>query len=283
MRSKFHAFDGFNYALLAIIALLTLYPFWYVLVISVSTEKAFYSDVYHLWPSSFSLATYQYALTNELLFRSLLISTAVTAMGLALSMLLTSIGAYALSKKTLKGRKPLFLFILFTMFFNGGIVPLYVLVNQLGMQNTLFAMFVPAAMNTFNLILMMNYFSEMPESLEEAARMDGCGEWRVLFRVVLPTAKPIAMTIMLFYGVFYWNDWFFAMLFMSDQTLYPLPLFLRNLVLSSQSFMAAGLSRQVPEMIKATVIVISIVPVLAVYPFVQKHFVQGIMLGSVKE
>jgi putative aldouronate transport system permease protein len=280
---KLHLFDYINYFVLAVITIITIYPFWYVLVISFSTQEGFYKDIYHIIPNSFSLETYQYALTNEQIFRSLGVSISVTVLGVLFSMLLTSMGAYVLSKTHLKGRKSLFIFMIFTMFFNGGIVPLYVLVNSLHMRDTILALIIPMAINTFNLILMMNYFASLPDSLEEAAKIDGCNDFQILFKVVLPSSKPIVMTILLFYAVFYWNEWFLAMLFISNQEIYPLSLFLRNMILSSQNYMSIGLSRQVPEMLKSAVIVISIVPVLLFYPFVQKHFVQGIMLGSVKE
>ncbi|MEH7441988.1 carbohydrate ABC transporter permease [Bacillus sp. JJ1122] len=280
---KFHLFDYINYLLLGFITLVTIYPFWYVLVISLSTQEGFYKDIYHIIPNSFSLETYKYAFTNEQIFRSLAVSLTVTVLGVLLSLILTAMGAYVLSKKNLKGRKQLFIFMIFTMFFNGGIVPLYVLVNSLQIRDSIWALIIPMAINTFNLILMMNYFSSLPESLEESAKMDGCNDFQILFKIVLPSSKPIVMTIILFYAVFYWNDWFLAMLFISDQEMYPLSLFLRNMILSSQNFMSTGLARQVPEMLKATIIIISIIPVLIFYPFVQKHFVQGIMLGSVKE
>lgn len=280
---KFHLFDVFNYLLLGFITLVTIYPFWYVLVISLSTQEGFYQDIYHIIPNSFSLETYKYAFTNEQIFRSLAVSLTVTVLGVLLSLILTAMGAYVLSKKNLKGRKQLFIFMIFTMFFNGGIVPLYVLVNSLHMRDSMWALIIPMAINTFNLILMMNYFSSLPESLEESAKIDGCNDYQILFKIILPSSKPIVMTIILFYAVFYWNDWFLAMLFISDQEMYPLSLFLRNMILSSQNFMSTGLARQVPEMLKATIIIISVIPVLLFYPFVQKHFVQGIMLGSVKE
>ncbi|MGP4078748.1 carbohydrate ABC transporter permease [Pseudalkalibacillus sp. R45] len=282
-KKKMHLFDYLNYAFLIFITLVTVYPFWYVLVISFSSQEGYYQSLYHIIPNSFSLETYKYALTNEQIFRSLGVSISVTVLGVFVSLVLTAMGAYVLSKQRLKGRKFFFLFMIFTMFFNGGIVPLYILVNSLELRDTILALVLPMAVNTFNLILMMNYFSSLPDSLEEAAKIDGCNDFQILFKIVLPSSKPIVMTIILFYAVFYWNDWFLAMLFISDQDLYPLSLFLRNMIISSQNFMSTGLALQVPEMLKSAVIVISVVPVLLFYPFVQKYFVQGIMLGSVKE
>jgi putative aldouronate transport system permease protein len=153
----------------------------------------------------------------------------------------------------------------------------------LHLKDTILALFLPNAMSTFNLILMKNYFLSIPESLEESAKIDGASELRILLRIVLPVSKPIVATILLFYSVFFWNDWFCAMLFVSSGKLSPLSLVLRNLILSTTNFMAQGLQRQIPDMIRAAVIIISIVPIMAVYPLIQKYFVQGIMLGSVKE
>ncbi|TLS38389.1 carbohydrate ABC transporter permease [Pseudalkalibacillus caeni] len=282
-KQKMHVFDYINYTILTILTLATIYPFWYVLVISFSTQEGYYQSAYHLLPNSFSLETYKYAFTNDQVFRSIGISLTVTIGGVLISLVLTAMGAYVLSKQKLKGRKAFFIFMIFTMFFNGGIVPLYILVNSLEMRDTVWALILPMAINTFNLILMMNYFSSLPESLEEAAKIDGCNDFQILFKIVLPSSKPIVMTIVLFYAVFYWNDWFLAMLFISNQDYYPLSLFLRNMIISSQNFMSTGLAIQVPEMLKSAVIVISVVPVMLFYPFVQKYFVQGIMLGSVKE
>jgi putative aldouronate transport system permease protein len=153
----------------------------------------------------------------------------------------------------------------------------------LHLKDTILALFIPNAMSTFNLILMKNYFLSIPESLEESAKIDGAHELQILLRIVLPVSKPIVATILLFYSVFFWNDWFCAMLFVSSAKLSPLSLVLRNLILSTTNFMAQGLQRQIPDMIRAAVIIISIVPIMAVYPLIQKYFVQGIMLGSVKE
>lgn len=284
LRKKFEAFDYFNYFLMVLISLITLYPFWYVLVISVSTQEAYYGDIYHLIPRSFSLDTYIYALTNPAIFHSFRISLVVTTAGTLMAMVLTSMGAYALSKEYLKGRKLFFRLIIFTMFFNGGLVPFYIVVSQvLRMRDTIFAFFVPMAINTYNLILMKNYFTTVPDSLEESAKIDGYNDILILFKIVIPVSKPIVATIALFYAVFFWNDFFMAMLFSSNDKIYPLSVVLRNFVLSTTNFMAQGLQRQVPDMIRAAVIIISIVPIMLVYPFIQKYFVQGIMLGSVKE
>lgn len=282
-RIKLTIFDFINYIILIILALITIYPFWYVLVVSFSTQQAYYNDLYHIIPKSFSLETYQYVLSNKSIFRAFGISLFVTFAGLALSMVLTSLGAYALSKKDLKGRKIFFTMIIITMFFNGGLVPWYMTINYTGIGKSILAFFVPTAINTFNLILLKNYFSSIPDSLTESAEIDGANDLQILFKIAIPVSVPIMVTVALFYAVFFWNDWFAAMLFAKSQKMYPLPLLLRNMIMSSQNYMTVGLNRQLPDMVKATVIIVSITPIMLVYPFIQKYFIQGIMLGSIKE
>jgi len=191
-------------------------------------------------------------------------------------------GAYVLSKGDLEGRNFMFRMIIFTMFFGGGLVPFYILLTSMGFRNNILVLFVPSAMNTFNLILMKNYFATtVPQSLEDSARIDGLNDFQILFRIVLPTSMPIVATISLFFAVSYWNNWFMAMLFISNAKLLPLALVLRNLVLSARSFYVPP--TVVPQMVKASVILIAIIPIIMVYPFIQKHFVKGIMLGAIKE
>ena len=262
--------------------LVTLYPFWYILVVATATERGFFADYYHIIPKSFTLASFQTALSRPLVYVAFFVSVLVTLAGTALSLLLTSMGAYVLSKNDLPGRNFFFRLIIFTMFFSGGLIPLYILLTSLGMRNSLLVLFVPNAINTFNLILMKNYFAtSVPQSLEDSARIDGYNEIQILFLIVLPTSMPIVATIGLFYSVYFWNDWFFPMLFISDAKLYPLSMVMRNLVVSATSvFVPIDV---VPEMLKAAVIAISIIPIVMVYPFIQKHFVKGILLGAVKE
>lgn len=282
-QSKLTSFDYINYVILGIMSIITIYPFWYVLVVSFSSQQGYYNDMYHIIPKSFSLETYKYVLANKYIFRAFGISSIVTIAGLALSMVLTSLGAYALSKKDLKGRNIFFTLIILTMFLNGGLVPWYMTINYMGLGKNILAFFVPTAVNTFNLILLKNYFQAIPESLIESAEIDGANDLQILFKIAIPVSIPIMVTIALFYAVFFWNDWFAAMLFAKDQNMYPLPLLLRNMIMSSQNYMSVGFSRQLPDMVKAAVIIVSITPIMLIYPFIQKFFIKGIMLGSVKE
>ena len=281
-RQRMQPFDVFNYFLLLVATLVTLYPFWYILVVATATERGFFADYYHIIPKSFTLASFRTALSRPLVYVAFFVSVLVTTAGTALSLLLTSMGAYVLSKNDLPGRNFFFRLIIFTMFFSGGLIPLYILLTNLGMRNSLLVLFVPNAINTFNLILMKNYFAtSVPQSLEDSAKIDGYNEIQILFLIVLPTSMPIVATIGLFYSVYFWNDWFFPLLFISDAKLYPLSMVMRNLVVSATSvFVPIDV---VPEMLKAAVIAISIIPIVMVYPFIQKHFVKGILLGAVKE
>ena len=282
MRRRAGVFDLINYTFLFVFTLLTLYPFWYTLVVATSTQEGFFSSLYHIIPNSFSLESFSTALGMPSIYTSFAISVLVTVCGTVLSLFLTSMGAYALSKGDLEGRNFMFRMIIFTMFFGGGLVPFYILLTQMGFRNNLLVLFVPSAMNTFNMILMKNYFATtVPQSLEDSARIDGLNDFQILFRIALPTSMPIVATISLFFAVSYWNNWFMAMLFISKSKLLPLSLVLRNLVLSARSFYVPP--NVVPQMVKASVIIISIVPIVMVYPFIQKHFVKGIMLGAVKE
>jgi putative aldouronate transport system permease protein len=173
---------------------------------------------------------------------------------------------------------------LITFFFDGGLVPNFVLIRQLGMRNSLLAVMLPFTINPFYLILMKNYFANRSQEIEEAAKIDGAGEFGILFRIIVPTSKPILATIGLFYAVFYWNDWFWPMIYIADRELFPMALFLRNLISQASSQgVDPGMYTQNPATIRAAAIVITIVPIIVVYPFLQRYFVHGIMLGSSKE
>ena len=275
-------FDLINYTILFIFTLLTLYPFWYTLVVATSSSEGFFSSFYHVIPNSFSLESFAAALKLPAIYTSFGISIFITVCGTVLSLFLTSMGAYVLSKGDLEGRNFMFRMIIFTMFFSGGLVPFYILLTQMGFRNNILVLFVPSALNTFNMILMKNYFAtSVPQSLEDSARIDGLNDIQILFRIVLPTSMPIVATISLFYAVSLWNNWFMAMLFISDNKLLPIAMVLRNLVLSARSLYVPP--TVIPQMVKAAAIIISITPIIMVYPFVQKHFVKGIMLGAIKE
>lgn len=277
-------FDYINYLLLLLFAVSTFYPFWNILVISVSTDEAYFADWYHIIPKSFTLDSYLYNFKEVQVLRSLMISIIITTVGTFTAVLLTSMAAYFLSKPYLRTRNFIFRLFIITMFFKGGVIPLYILVARLGLRNTIFALFLPTLLNMFFLIITKNYFAGIPPSLEESARIDGANDFVILFKIIIPTSKPIIATISLFYAVQFWNDWLNGLLYLTERKLYPLSLYLREIISSAiTAEVAAVIDIQAPATIRAAAIIITVTPIILVYPFVQKHFVKGILLGATKE
>ena len=274
------------YTFLTVFALLILIPVWHIFVISISSPSVYMTDPYHLIPKSFSLAEYKRAFYSiGGIARALLISVEITGLGTALSMFLSCCGAYTLSKRDLPGRSVLFRILVFTMFFNGGLVPFYILVRNLKLSDTILALTLPVALSTYNLIIMKNYFAGLPVSLEESAKIDGYNDIQILYKIIIPISKPIIAAISLFYAVAYWNDYFMATLFISSNDMFPLQIVLRQMIVQNMVLAQVGVqtSGSNPEQFKMACIIIGIIPVLCVYPFVQKYFTKGIMLGAVKE
>ncbi len=284
-RFKFGIADILIYLVLILFSLAILLPMWHILVISTSSPDVYLRDTYHLVPKSFSLGEYKRAFSSlGGIINSLFVSIKVTGLGTALSMLLTSMGAYVLSKKGLPGRNFLFKILVFTMFFSGGLVPFYVLVKNLHLDDTIFALTIPLAISTYNLIIMKNYFASLPESLEEAAKIDGYNDVQILFKIIIPVSKPVFAAVSLFYGVAYWNDYFMATLFISSNNMYPLQVVLRQMIIQNLVMAQVGVATVAsnPEQFKMACIIIGIIPVLIIYPFVQNSFSKGIMMGAVK-
>jgi putative aldouronate transport system permease protein len=286
MKQRWSIFDFVNAFIMIVLGFITVYPFWYLLVVSFSTEEAYYSDPLHLIFRSFNLDAYTYVLGNPTMFRSILISVGVMAVGTISSIVITSMAAYALSKRHLRGSNFFQIMIIITMFFHGGTISTYTMVSKMGLRNNLMVLVLLSLFNTYNLILMRNYFKNaVPESIEEAARIDGCNDFGVLFRIIIPVSKPIIATISLFYAVQYLNDWFTPMMYITRPKLFPLVTVIRNIITASSgvSELPGVAMRNQPDIIKAAALMVSIIPILSAYPFIQRYFVQGIMLGSVKE
>ena len=285
-QKKIDIFDIINHTVLIIFSLIVLLPFWNIFVISISSYKTYLDDSYHLIPWGVSLNEYKRAfMQSKELLVSLWATVKITGFGTVVSMLLTTMGGYAMSKESLPGRNFIFKIFIFTMFFGGGLVPFYVLVKKLNFADTIFALTIPMAISTFNMILMKNYFTTLPISLEEAAKIDGYNDIQILFKVVLPISKPVLAAISLFYAVGYWNDYFSAMLFISSNKLMPFQIYLRNLIIQNVTATRVGVHTGPSsyEQFKMAVIIVGIIPVLAVYPFIQKYFTKGILLGSIKQ
>lgn len=285
---KLELFDAINYTLLTLICVVMLYPFINVASVSLSSYSAYVNNPMMIWPHEFNLAAYQEIMSRALLWRSYMNTLIVTICGVSIGIFLYIITAYPLSKNVLKGRRFLMVLIVFTMLFNGGLIPNYYLMRSLGLLDTLAALILPALFSGFSLILMKNFFESLPEELEEAARMDGASDPYILFRIVVPLSKPIIATLCLFAAVGYWNNFFNAIIYIRSVTNWPLMLYLREVIeaasmMAQQSNAAEMGSQQVTsETLKYATLMIVMIPILAVYPFLQKYFVKGIMLGSVK-
>lgn len=284
----YRTFLVINGIVLIIVCLLMLYPFITVLAQSFSSAGAIKAGQVSFWPVGFNIDTYRAVVDDGPFWRSYANTVLYTVVGTAIAMILTTTYAFVLSKPHLRGRKVLIGIAVFTMFFNGGIVPNYVLISSLHMKNTMWAIVLPGAISVFNLLVMKSFFESLPKDLEEAAQIDGLGWFGIFGRIVLPLSKAVIATMVLFYSVAFWNDWFAAFLYLDKSQLFPVTLFLRNLIAgasttTSEGAAAAGTTTaMVSANIQAVTMILTIIPILCVYPFVQRHFVSGVMLGSVK-
>ncbi|MCP1311970.1 carbohydrate ABC transporter permease [Paenibacillus tyrfis] len=281
-------FDAGNVVFLTLLMALTVYPIVYVAFASVSDAASLMAHKGMLWkPLGFSLEAYVSVFNNPMILKGYVNTLFVVIVGLAFNLSLTAFGAYALSRKSLRYRKPLMLFIVFTMFFSGGLIPFYFTVKGIGLADSLWALIIPHAINTFNLIIMKTSFEAIPDSLEESAKIDGANDFVILFRIMLPLSMPVIAVMMLYYGVSHWNSWFHAMIFLQDRSLYPLQLVLREILLQGEaSSMAVGATDTDVAMLSVTLkyatIIVATVPILFVYPFLQKYFVKGALVGAIK-
>lgn len=281
-------FIGANVVILSMLSFITAYPVLYVLFASLSNPADFLSHQgVLLKPAGFSLAAYKLVFENRMIMSGYLNTIIVVVAGVTTNIMMTSLGAYFLSRKGVLWRNPIMMMIVFTMFFGGGLVPYYLTVTGIGLQNTLLALIIPTAVSTFNLILMRTSFMGIPDEITESATMDGASHLTVLFKIVLPLSMPVVAVMVLYYGVGHWNAWFNAMLFIRDRSLYPLQLVLREiLVVNNVDAMLAGTDSfdkgLVSETLKYSVIIVATVPILALYPFLQKYFVKGMMIGALK-
>ncbi len=287
---RIELFDVINYLLIGLACLCMLYPFVNVAAVSVSSYTAFISNPMMIWPTDFNLEAYKEIMRHPILWRSYLNTIIVTAAGVTIGVFLYLITAYPLSKKHLRGRKLFMLLIVFTMLFNGGLIPNFYLIRSLGLLDSLWALILPALFSGFSLILMKNYMEHLPEELEEAARIDGASEPYILFRIFFPLSMPIVATLGLFAAVGYWNNFFNAVVYIRSVENWPLMLFLREIIEGSKmkeistggNAAELGAGTVPTETLKYATLMIVMLPILCVYPFLQKFFVKGIMLGSVK-
>lgn len=277
-------FDWINIVFLTLLALACFYPFWDCLVVSFSSLKSYLSTGIHLWPSEWSAEGYGYMLKSLELWRSYANSIFITVVGTLINMLITTMTAYVLSKKDLKGQRVFMFMAVFTMMFSGGIIPTYIVVKDMGLMNSIWSMIIPTAINTYNLIILRNFFMELPAELEEAALLDGCTEIGVLFRIMLPISKPALTTVTLFYAVDHWNDFFSAIMYINDKDAWPLQLYLRSMLFQNDAAYSSGGESLflLGQPMKMAAVILAIVPIMCAYPFFQKYFTTGITAGAVK-
>ena len=285
---SYRTFRAINTVLLIVVMLVTLYPFVNVIAQSFSAEGYIISGQVNVIPRGFNIETYKVVMADSMFWTNYKNTVVYTVVGTAIAMALTTTFAYALSKKRLKGRTIFIGIAVFTMFFNGGLIPNYILIKSLGMTNSIWAIVLPNAISIFNLLVMKAFFENLPEELEEAASVDGLTTYGIFGRIVLPLSKAVLATMVLFYAVGFWNSWFQAFLYMDRAELYPVTVYLRNLIAGATN--AASVSggagadglAQVAANIQAVTIVLTVLPIICLYPFLQKYFVSGVMLGSVK-
>ena len=284
-KRKNTAFDYMVYLILAVLGFLCFFPFWYVFVISVSTADSYLADKLHFLPHALDFSEYYRTLVSSGFLRSFGISVLITLCGTLIALVLTIPSAYALSRPQFAPRKVFNGLIMFTMLFSGGMIPSYIVVTRLGLANKLPALFLPMACSAYNLIITKNFMTSLPVSLEESARIDGASDITIFFKIVFPLSKPIMAVMALFYGVGIYNDYFNSVLYISSRELYPLQMLLREMIVANtmqSSMIGLGNLTNKSEIFKMATVVISIVPILCVYPFLQKYYVKGLMLGAVK-
>ncbi|GBF74304.1 ABC transporter permease [Paenibacillus sp. 598K] len=285
----YKVFNVINIAVLIVLALLCIIPLIHVLAVSLSAKSAADANIVGLWPVDWTLEAYKKTTNNPVFLSSMWIAVQRTVIGTALTLLLAFLAAYPLSKETsaFRGRNVYAWLFVFTMLFNGGLVPFYMVIQRLGLMDSFWVLVLPGAVNVFLTILMLNFFRGIPKELEEASLIDGAGHFRTLFSIYLPVSLPAIATIALFSMVFHWNSWFDGLLYIGDPSRYPLATFLQTVIIqrdmSSMSLSPAEMALISQKTVKSAQIFIGALPILLVYPLLQRFFVKGLVMGSVKE
>ncbi|GAA0439124.1 MAG: carbohydrate ABC transporter permease [Bacillota bacterium] len=284
------------YIFLTLLAFVTFYPFWNSLVISFNNGQDTMLGGVTFWPRDFTLDNYEIVFQDKRLVNAFMISVARTVVGTILSVLATAMLAYGLSKKELVGRKYFMVFCIVTMFFSGGLIPTFLLVRGIGLMDSFWVMIIPSLILVWNMIIFRTFFQQLPKGLEESAKIDGAGYWGIFFRIVLPLSGPVIATLSLFTAVFHWNDWFFPSIYITSENLIPIQTLLQkvlnsNTVSSQMSQIDAGAAAHMGKAantvtgksLSMAVMMVATLPIIMVYPFVQKYFVKGVLIGSLKE
>lgn len=283
-------FEPINLTLLSILAVLCLAPLLHIISLSLSSSSEILSGHVTIFPREFTVQAYQKVLQDASMFRSLLFTIVLTVTFTVLCMLMTIMAAYPLTRRGLKGRKFFMYFIVLTMYFGGGLIPEYMLIKELHLLDTMWALILPGLISPFYMIIMISFFRSIPQGLEEAAEIDGASFIGILVRIILPLSIPVMVTVSLFYAVGRWNGFSDSLFYITDSNLYPLQLKLYQVVVNSMNVDQNAMERMsnlenpvLPESTKAASIIFAIVPIMLVYPWLQKYFISGSMLGSVKE
>jgi putative aldouronate transport system permease protein len=281
-------FDVCNTVFLTLLALLALFPFWNVIVVSISSYEEYIQNPFLLFPKAPTLGAYEFIFATGQVTRAMAITVLITVVGTALNMFVSISLAWVMSNKDLPGRNAILTLVIITMFFSGGLIPYYLQVRRLGLYNSVLALMLPVAINTWYMIIMKNFFHTIPASLEESARIDGANDITILARIVVPLSMPMIATFILFYSVDRWNEWWHATLFITDPQKFPLQRVLREYIVNrALNFNDLGEERQASlnmtlEGVKTAIIVIATVPLTVVYPFLQRYFTQGVIVGAIK-
>jgi putative aldouronate transport system permease protein len=283
-----YIFDSLNYIFLTLLTIITLYPFLYVVVASLSdaAELTAHSGIL-LKPLGLNFEAYKAVLKNPIIYSGYRNTLFIVIVGTTYNIIMTSMGAFVLSRKNFFWRTPITMMIIFTMFFGGGLIPSFLLVQKLGLMNKIWALIIPGAIGTWNLIIMRTAFQGIPDSLIESAYIDGANDFVILFKIILPLALPTIAVMVLYYGVGHWNSWFSAMIYLRKRELWPLQLALREILIanSTDEMMSGAVAQDrqaIGETIKYATIMVATLPILAAYPFLQKYFVKGVMVGALK-
>ncbi|WP_168121504.1 carbohydrate ABC transporter permease [Paenibacillus sp. HB172176] len=288
MKRKTGPFDIANIMIMLVLVLVTAYPFWYMITVSFSSDIFVMRNEVSWWPKGFTLEWYQTVFKDDRIGTGYKNTVLYTAVGTVISLIITSMGAFAMSQKRMILRKPLMLLIVFTILFSGGMIPSFLVVKELHMLDSIWAMVLPGAVSTFNLLVFRTFFEGLPEELYDSGRIDGLHDIGLFFRIVMPLSKPVYAAIGLFEAVGLWNNFFKAILYLRSPEHFPLTIILRDLIIKGKideqmmSQAAAGGEIVVSDALKFATILVSTLPILLLYPFLQKYFVKGVLLGSVK-
>lgn len=276
-------FDAVVYSILVLVGLAVLFPLFFVLSVSVTPmSEVLKNGGFIVFPKNITFVAYRELLGDQAIPRAFLVTVFITVIGTAVNMALTTLMAYPLSRKTLPGRSFFLLIILITMLFSGGLIPLYLTVKATGLLNSVWAMIIPGAVGAFNILIMKSFFENLPEELFDSVRIDGAKELRILLQIVLPLSVPVMLTIGLFYAVGHWNEFFQAIMFITNRELYPIQVIVRDFLTMAQNPIE-NVDTPVPsESVQMAAVIVACAPIIVVYPFIQKHFTKGMLIGSIK-